>query len=94
MYLASLIIQLGVVLHSNHNYRIQYFIIFELVVSIVLAIAVGFLLILLGTLDAYVRGTRLARNAGEAIGEYVKSEDYRQHGRESLKRIERERKWF
>jgi len=65
-----------------------------IVSAIFLAGAVGLFVFVFGILDACLKGFRLARDAGMSIREYVKSDDYRLHGKSGLKRTDKERKWL
>jgi hypothetical protein len=64
-------------------------------VSVIASILVVVLFLFLGAVDAWAKGTELARDAGVPLGDYVKSEEYRLNRRAKLKLSPRKKRpWW
>jgi hypothetical protein len=67
IYAASMTGAFVMMLQEHSNYNIQFIISWLSISAVLFALAVGSLVILLGSLHAYIKGIGLARRAGMSI---------------------------
>ena len=94
IYFIGLLGILVLVIQKKIANDIRSFIGVSIVSAVFWAAIVSAFITVVGVLDAYIKGRRLARQEHMSIGEYTSSEEYRQHGSEALRRTDQERKWL
>jgi hypothetical protein len=92
--LALLLILLGFAIRAPVTDQEAYSVPFIVERATILIIAAALFVGLIGTVDAWLKVSRLAREARMSIDRYVKSASYQLHGRESLRRTDKQRKWI
>ena len=94
MYALLLVGQIVLMLQSHSQNGPRWLLTQSIMLTFLSAFVIGAFVVLVGIIDAILKGLRLARAANMRLTEYVKSDDYRQIGRNKLKRSDPERKLF
>jgi hypothetical protein len=89
-----LLAQLGLMIELPVTKHVSYPIYINIAMAVLLLIISATFVGAIGILDAFLRGTRLARGAGMTVDEYVRSEGYRLQGKTSLRRNDSKRRWL
>lgn len=94
IYILFETLQIFVMFRDYHSRGTSFSVLAGTLSAIILAVIVALYVFGVSAADSYFKIRSFAKKMGLSINEYVQTEDYRQHGREKLKRTDAEPRWL